>query len=116
MKLEGAKVDDVQANELLRNQAIASFQRMQKSAKSIERAGYKLRKRWLAADDLRVRPAHRKANGQIREIDEPFDVGGEKLLHPHDPNGSHDNTYLCRCVAQPVVLQRNINREWEEQK
>jgi uncharacterized protein with gpF-like domain len=103
---------DDELDQWQRDQAIASFERMKASAESAERIGYKLKKQWLAANDRRVRPAHRKANGQIRELDELFDVGGEKLMHPHDPNGTRENTYLCRCVAIPAIFEKDSKGEW----
>jgi len=38
---------------------------------------------------------HMAAHGQIRKVDEPFDVGGEKLMYPRDPAGSAANTINC---------------------
>lgn len=55
---------------------------------------------WTSANDARTRSAHRKANGQERGMEEPFDVGGEKLMFPGDPAGRADNVINCRCVLQ----------------
>jgi len=41
--------------------------------------------------------------GQEREVEEPFDVGGEKLLYPRDPAGSASMTINCRCVSAPTT-------------
>jgi SPP1 gp7 family putative phage head morphogenesis protein len=43
-------------------------------------AGGVRRKMWVAALDERTRPSHEAAHGQIREVGEPFEVGGA-LLH-----------------------------------
>lgn len=58
---------------------------------------------WLATRDLRVRDAHAIADGQCQPAGQPFFVGGEPLMHPHDPNGSPGNVINCRCteVFQP---------------
>ena len=73
---------------------------------TLERAaamGIKLRKRWVATKDLRTRPEHGHADGQIVAVDEPFDVGGEKLMFPGDrSNASGWNIYNCRCAMRSV--------------
>lgn len=62
-------------------------------------SGVDLVKEWGATEDARTRPDHAQADGQLREIDEPFDVGGEKLMFPGDPSGSAGQVINCRCVA-----------------
>jgi len=56
-------------------------------------------KEWLTAGDDKVRAMHVRANGQQVPIDEPFEVDGEKLMHPGDPDGKAENVINCRCVA-----------------
>lgn len=58
-------------------------------------------KQWDATLDDRTRDDHRIADGQIRELDEPFDVGGEKMQAP-GIGGSAKNVCNCRCC----LLQR----------
>lgn len=68
-----------------------------------EAMGIKLRKRWIATKDLRTRPEHGHADGQIVPIDKPFDVGGEPLMFPGDrSNASGWNIYNCRCAMRSV--------------
>lgn len=55
-------------------------------------------KTWVTAGDERVRDTHAEADGQTVPIDQPFDVGGEQLMYPGDPNGSLEETINCRCV------------------
>lgn len=57
----------------------------------------RLLKRWDSKDDSAVRPAHRRADGQIRPVSQPFIVGGEALMAPGDPSGSPWNVINCRC-------------------
>lgn len=52
---------------------------------------------WLAAHDSRVRPTHREADGQIRAMGMPFDVGGFPMTFPHDPAAPPGETINCRC-------------------
>lgn len=54
-------------------------------------------KEWLSAHDDRVRPTHRVADGQVRSVAMPFDVGGVPMLFPHDPAAPPDETVNCRC-------------------
>lgn len=71
---------------------------------SIDKAkknGADIVKQWDSTLDGRTRPEHREADGQIREIDEPFDVGGEKMDAP-GVGGSARNVCNCRCC----LLQR----------
>lgn len=56
-------------------------------------------KRWLTADDERVRDAHREAEGQEVPVEQPFHVGGEALRFPGDPLGSPENVWNCRCTV-----------------
>lgn len=61
--------------------------------------GIKTQQRWLATLDSRTRPAHRHADGQVRAVGEPFEVGGEKMMFPGDQSlgASGWNIYNCRC-------------------
>ena len=66
---------------------------------SIKATGLVSTKEWVAALDERTRESHVAANGQIKNINETFLVGGEELDIPGDPNGSAENVINCRCVA-----------------
>lgn len=64
-----------------------------------------MEREWVAVMDERTRPYpwskdrrwdHRHANGQRRPMGVPFDVSGEKLMHPGDPKGSAGNVIQCR--------------------
>ena len=57
-------------------------------------------KQWDATLDGRTRPDHQVADGQIRELDEMFDVGGEKMRAP-GIGGSARNVCNCRCCMLP---------------
>lgn len=56
-------------------------------------------KQWDSTMDGDTRPSHRKVDGEIRELDEPFSNG---LMHPGDPNGKASEVIRCRCA----LLQR----------
>jgi uncharacterized protein with gpF-like domain len=56
-------------------------------------------KQWVASAGERTRDTHRDANGQIVNMNDAFEVGGEKLMYPGDQRGSAEETINCRCVA-----------------
>lgn len=55
-------------------------------------------KTWLATFDARTRPSHADADGQTVPFDQPYDVGGEDLMYPGDPDGSDEEVINCRCT------------------
>jgi hypothetical protein len=62
-------------------------------------------KKWLTSGNDNVRSAHAEANGQVVPFDQPFDVGGEALMHPGDPKGSAANVINCHCVSIAVASE-----------
>lgn len=64
-------------------------------------AGADIVKQWDAALDKRTRPHHRILDGQIRELDEPFEVEGIKVMYPSG-FGIAGEDINCRCA----LLQR----------
>lgn len=55
---------------------------------------------WLSRRDDRVRPTHRQADGQVRELGDPFRVGVVDLAYPCDPAGLPETwpeVAGCRC-------------------
>lgn len=64
-----------------------------------------LKKVWRCAF-YHSRDIHMKADGQERDIDEPFNVGGEKLMFPGDGSmgASGWNLYNCQCVMERKVV------------
>ncbi len=62
-------------------------------------SGLQLKRSWLTARDEKTRDTHAEADGQVRGMDEPFDVGGYKLMRPGDPEGPPQEVIRCRCVV-----------------
>lgn len=56
-------------------------------------------KRWVTADDDRVRPTHQDADGQTVPMSHRFNVGGSMLDYPGDPSGPDGEVCNCRCVV-----------------
>lgn len=55
-------------------------------------------KQWNSILDGNTRPTHRKLDGQIREVDEPFEMDGMKAMFPGD-FGDPAEDCNCRCVS-----------------
>lgn len=58
-------------------------------------------KEWNAILDARVRNPHAVADGQVKNINDPFIVDGERLMFPGDSSlGASAGNYInCRCSA-----------------
>lgn len=54
---------------------------------------------WLATGDDRTRESHAEADGQTVPLDQPFEVGGDSMDYPGDPNGSDEEVINCRCTV-----------------
>jgi len=68
-----------------------------------------LQKQWFYGHSPKMpRLDHMAADGQIRDVDKPFNVGGEELMYPRDPGGSARNTINCGCSSIPY------HPRWEE--
>ena len=61
-------------------------------------AGAKIVKQWDATLDNRTRKSHQKIDGQIRELDEYFEVNGHKAQHPGG-FGIAKEDINCRCIT-----------------
>lgn len=70
-----------------------------------KKSGADILKQWNAALDGRTRKNHRKLDGQIRELEEPFETGGMKAMYPSD-FGKPAEDINCRCA----IVQR---ARWE---
>lgn len=97
--------------EVNRTFSMANDASMGEAGKAMEKGGLVLLKYWLTAEDARVRPDHEEAAkrySKARAIpeDEPYIVGGERLMYPLDPAASPKQTIGCRCVSVPVVKER----------
>jgi hypothetical protein len=98
-----ARAERIFRTEVLRVQSVATQARLLANKEPMRRAGWALGKQWLPTVDKRVRLSHLAAMGQEREVEEAFNVGGEKLLYPRDPSGSASMTINCRCVSSPTT-------------
>lgn len=73
----------------------ASTMDAQKAAKT---KGADVVKQWDSTLDGATRKTHRKLDGQIREVDEPFEMDGKKAMFPGD-FGDPAEDCNCRCAS-----------------
>ena len=72
-------------------------------------------KQWDSSMDKKTRKSHRELDGQIRELDEPFEINGHKAMQPGG-FGRPEEDINCRCA----LLQRarwalgNDYTKWSE--
>lgn len=75
------------------------------AAVAASRQGVQATRTWHSLLDGRERPAHGEADGQRREMDEAYVIGGERLMFPGDPSlGASPGMLIgCRCFQTFVV-------------
>lgn len=76
--------------------------------------GIKVQKQWLATMDRRTRDSHRKLDGDIKEVDEPFDGELSKIMFPGDPEADPGEVYNCRCTLIYHYPGLSKNENWRE--
>lgn len=74
-----------------------------------KRGGKYVQRVWKTVRDERVRPAHRKAHGQVRGAAKPFSVGGFPMMYPGDPSAPIHLTANCRCWVEPRVAGETVS-------
>lgn len=75
----------------------ASFDAMSKA----KEAGADVVKKWDSTLDGRTRETHRSLEGQIRELDDPFEVNGKQAMYPSG-FGIASEDINCRCVVLEI--------------
>lgn len=62
-------------------------------------------KKWCCAGGPRSRDTHKKADGQVKALDEPFLVGAYKMMHPGDGSlgAGPEEVCNCRCTMLSVL-------------
>lgn len=85
--------------------------------KEAEEKGIELKKQWVSTLDSRTRLSHAHLDGQIRNIDEPFEIGGLEIDFPGDAKAHPSLVYNCRCRMKTVIEKYpdtfNIRRDNE---
>jgi uncharacterized protein with gpF-like domain len=99
----GADISRHRSRVIARTETHAASQAASQTA--AEEIGFKVLKEWVSGNTDRTRDDHAEADGQTVELDQPFSVGGEQLMHPGDASGSAENVINCRCVAVHVAAE-----------
>jgi hypothetical protein len=64
----------------------------------------RVKKKWVAILDERTRTSHAQADGQVVDINQPFNVNGYNAQHPRDASLPPEETSNCRCVEEHILL------------
>lgn len=92
----------------------------QESLRAARAKGINVRKQWMATLDERTRWMHQVLDGQVQELDSPFEVGQYSIMYPGDPHASPAMVYNCRCTLvqsiadYPEEYKRRDNTNDEE--
>ena len=69
--------------------------------------GIEVKKRWMATLDSKTRNAHADLDGQVTDVDEPFESILGPIMYPGDPDAVPANVYNCRCTLTYVYPKYN---------
>lgn len=100
----GERAKMIATNEILRVHSMAAQARLEDLAGQVR--GLQKRWHWVNLGQA-PRWTHRDIDGQVKDVDEPFDVPDpqsgevEALMYPRDPAGSPSNTINCHCLELP---------------
>ena len=89
-----ARAEKIARTEVGRAQSIARQLRMEQIAQRVP----ELRKQWHTG--INPREAHARADGQIRQVDEPFDIDGYEAMEPRDPGLPAEQVVNCNCTSE----------------
>ncbi len=68
-------------------------------------------KRWDSQGDIRTRSTHLTADSQVRSSDEPFDVGGFKLMYPGDGSLGAPLKERARCRCASFISPEDVGEQ-----
>lgn len=87
--------------------------------KKAKDAGADVVKQWDSTLDKRTRPTHQKLDGQLRELDEPFEINGHKAMRPGG-FGIASEDINCRCEmlqrARWALEENRAFTKWDGEK
>lgn len=100
------------ANMIIRTQLGSGFsvaaQERQEQASAILPG---LQKQWRRSGKLHSRYEHDAIDGQIRDVDAPFDLpNGVQLMHPRDPLGPVAEIINCGCGSLPYMTSWEVKQ------
>lgn len=80
-----------------------------------KKQGCNIVKQWDATLDGKTRDTHRRLDGQIREVDEPFEIDGKTAMQPGG-FGIAEEDCNCRCIALTRAVWALDEKELETLK
>lgn len=83
--------------------------------KKAKEKGADVVKQWDSTIDKKTRPHHRQLDGQIRELDEPFEINGNTAMYPGG-FGIPAEDINCRCAVLQRARWALDDKELEELK
>lgn len=91
--------------ELGRAFSTAAQQRMMQAREKLPG----LQKQWRRSGKLHPRLHHDAIDGQVREVDKPFDLAnGARIMFPRDPEAPPGETVNCGCESLPFMAHWEI--------
>lgn len=70
-----------------------------------------MKKQWRRSGKIHSRFEHDAIDGQIRDVDQPFDLpNGVRLMYPRDPAGPIEEVINCGCSSIPYMESWNMMR------
>ncbi|WP_020179654.1 phage minor head protein [Methylopila sp. M107] len=101
-----ARVATIVRTELGTVYSEAGQQRMEQAVK----AGVDgLMKQWRRSGKLHPRLPHELADGQVVAVDQPFLVGGVKIMKPRDPSLDPKERVNCGCASLPFMKHWRVS-------
>ncbi|MEP9372609.1 phage minor head protein [Mesorhizobium sp. KR1-2] len=75
-----------------------------------------LKKQWRRSGKIHSRFEHDAIDGQIRDVDQPFDLpNGVRLMYPRDPAGPIEEVINCGCSSIPYMESWTVMRPGRQQ-
>ena len=82
------------------------------SYKRAQEMGIDLRQQWVATLDSRTRHEHRLLDGQTAKVGGYFEVEGDKIRYPGDPEAPGYLVYNCRCTL--IAYMKGFERDMSD--
>ena len=102
------KVQDMNANASIRTaRTMVTSAENKGRMDSYQRAtdsGIIIKREWIATSDSRTRDWHTELDGQLADVDEPFENAIGLIMYPGDPSADGANVYNCRCTMGAKVI------------
>lgn len=99
LKSSRSRAITITRTEIGRAFSVAAQERMNQASEVVPG----LRKQWRRSGKVHSRVEHDLADGQIKKPNEPFEIGGHRLMMPRDPLGPAKETINCGCDALPYM-------------